>query len=159
MGPPNLLCPCPISLTHPCQWATTHMDISSLPQHKGTPSSSTTSPHSRATRLLVTLSSPPRAILHSSHLRAILLRDRLTLAILLSLVLQVSHSGGRQRREKAFTIDPKLSRINSLYINEDYICSTLIPENSGYLYESVPSYNMQVCWKPFCKHSMILAAN
>merc|ERR1719430_1917490 len=96
--PPNLLCPCPISLTHPCQWATTHMDISSLPKHRGTPSSSTTSPHSRATRLLVTLSSPPKAILHSSHLRAILLRDRLTLpsnsllrltlAILLSLVLR-----------------------------------------------------------------------
>merc|ERR1712200_84656 len=131
------------------------MDISVLPKHRGTPRSSTTSPHSRATRLLVTLSSPPRDILHSSHLRAILLRDRLTLpsnsllrltlAILFSLVLRVSHSGGRQRREKAFTIDPKLSRINSLYINEDYICSTLIPENSGYLYESVPSYNMQVC--------------
>merc|ERR1712032_1211693 len=107
--PPNLQCPCPISLTHPCQWATTHMDISNLPKHRDTPSSSTTSPHSRASRLKVTL--------HSSHLRATLLRDMLILpsssllrhtqAILPSQVLQASHSGGRQRREKAFTVDSK----------------------------------------------------
>merc|ERR1712130_439605 len=100
--PPNLLCPCPISLTHPCQWATTHMDISNLPKHRGTPSSSTTSPHSKATRLRVTLNSPLKAILLNSHLRDTPLKARLTLP-LHSLVLLASHSGGRQRREKAFT--------------------------------------------------------
>merc|ERR1712032_683103 len=116
--PPNLQCPCPISLTHPCQWVTTHMDISNLPKHRDTPSSSTTSPHSRASRLKVTLNSPHlRATLHSSHLRATFLRDRLILpsssllrhtqATLHSQVLQASLSGGRQRREKAFTVDLK----------------------------------------------------
>jgi hypothetical protein len=109
------------------------MDISNLLKHRGTPSSSTTSPRSRAIQLRVILNSPHRVILHSSHLRVTPLRDRLTLpsnsllrltlATLHSLVLRVSHSGGRQGREKAFTVDPKLD-LNRLivYTIEDYIC-------------------------------------
>merc|ERR1719234_3077277 len=78
--PPNLLCPCPISLTHPCQWATTHMAINNLPKHRGTLSSSTTSPRSRATLLRATHNSPLlRGILHSSLLRGTPLTARLIL--------------------------------------------------------------------------------
>merc|ERR1712192_248760 len=104
----------------------THMGISNLPKHRGTPSNSTTSPRSRAILLRVTPNSPLlRGILHSSHLRGTPLRGRHilpsnsllrpTLAILHSQVLQdSSHSGGRERREKAFTVDSKLLRIDSL---------------------------------------------
>merc|ERR1712130_304077 len=94
------------------------MGISNLPKHRGTPSSSTTSPHSKATPLKARLTLPSNSLL------------RATLATLHSLVLLASHSGGRQRREKAFTVDPKLFRIDSsctkslrTYMFDTYICS------------------------------------
>ena len=92
------------------------MDISNLPKHRATLSSSTTNLlHSRGTLLRVTLSNLPKATPRSSHPKVTLAKVRLILpsnnlhqatqAILHSQAPLASHSGGRLWRVMAFNVD------------------------------------------------------